>query len=123
ERRGCRRGFRNSFPASSAGWASAIGRVSYSLYLWQQIFVDRSSRAWWTSFPRNALLAGLVAFASYWLIEQPSMSVRRTLQDWFARTFSAAGEDRRSRPPVTQTARCLTQPGSTRPACWLGYCV
>jgi len=65
----------------------AIGRVSYSLYLWQQIFVDRSSRAWWTSFPRNALLAGLVAFASYWLIEQPSMSVRRTLQDWFARLF------------------------------------
>jgi peptidoglycan/LPS O-acetylase OafA/YrhL len=63
----------------------AIGRVSYSLYLWQQIFINRSSTAWANSFPRNAALAGIVAFASYALIEKPSLSARVALQDWFGR--------------------------------------
>jgi peptidoglycan/LPS O-acetylase OafA/YrhL len=65
----------------------AIGRVSYSLYLWQQIFIDRSSTRWATSFPRNALFASVAAVASFYLIERPSLSARVALQAWLGRTW------------------------------------
>jgi peptidoglycan/LPS O-acetylase OafA/YrhL len=63
----------------------AIGRGSYSLYLWQQVFIDRTSPAWANSFPWNALFAGLAAFGSYHLIEKPSLSARLALQGWLHR--------------------------------------
>jgi peptidoglycan/LPS O-acetylase OafA/YrhL len=66
-----------------------IGRVSYSLYLWQQIFINRESTAWANAFPRNALLAGLTAVVSFFLVEQPSLSARVALQAWLARVFPA----------------------------------
>lgn len=57
-------------------WA---GVVSYSLYLWQQPFVNRNDQLhWWTAFPQNVLLAFLLAAASYYLIEQPFLRLR----DW-----------------------------------------
>src|SRR5262249_42759412 len=51
--------------------AITIGIGSYSLYLWQQPFLNPHSPGWWAAFPQNLLLAGLCAFASYRLIEQP----------------------------------------------------
>ena len=53
-----------------------LGAISYSLYLWQQIFLDRASQAWWTAFPQNLLLSVLLATVSYHFIEQPFLKLR-----------------------------------------------
>ncbi|HYZ90177.1 MAG TPA: acyltransferase [Myxococcales bacterium] len=64
-----------------------IGRISYSLYLWQQLFIDRLSTGWANAFPRCAILAGLTAVASFFLIEKPSLSARVALQAWLGRVL------------------------------------
>jgi len=72
-------------PASPAGRvlnAAPIvymGKVSYSFYLWQQVFLDRSHHAWYTAFPVNIVLAGLAAAASYHLVEQPFLRLKDRL--------------------------------------------
>lgn len=48
-----------------------LGVVSYSLYLWQQLFLDYQSKAWMNAFPQNLVFAFLAALASYFLIERP----------------------------------------------------
>ncbi|MEO7327453.1 MAG: hypothetical protein ABI193_02665, partial [Minicystis sp.] len=53
-----------------------IGGLSYSIYLWQQLFLDRKSTAIVCAFPLNLLLAGLCAYASYRLVEQPVLRLR-----------------------------------------------
>jgi peptidoglycan/LPS O-acetylase OafA/YrhL len=56
-----------------------MGKVSYSFYLWQQVFLDRSHHAWYTAFPVNIVLAGLAAAASYHLVEQPFLRLKDRL--------------------------------------------
>lgn len=58
----------------------AVGILSYSLYLWQQIFLDRHLS--WTvcRFPANILLAFLAATISYFLVERPLNEFRRKLR-------------------------------------------
>lgn len=53
-----------------------LGAVSYSLFLWQQIFLDRASSSWWTAFPVNLALSILLATASYHLVELPFLKIR-----------------------------------------------
>jgi len=53
-----------------------IGRISYSLYLWQELFLDRASTAWWTRFPVNVVLAFVAAALSYYFVEQPVLAWR-----------------------------------------------
>jgi len=53
-----------------------IGIMSYSLYLWQQMFLNRLSSAPWTRFPVNMALAVICACLSYWLIERPAVKLR-----------------------------------------------
>jgi len=48
-----------------------IGVLSYSLYLWQQPFLNRGSSSIYTSFPMNIVLAVAAALASYYLVEKP----------------------------------------------------
>jgi len=59
---------------------ASIGLLSYSLYLWQQLFLNRASTAWINSFPQNILLAIVTALASYWLLEKPLLSLRHRLR-------------------------------------------
>jgi peptidoglycan/LPS O-acetylase OafA/YrhL len=55
-----------------------IGRLSYSLYLWQEVFLDRTNGGrWMCQFPQNLILAFGAAIASYYLIEQPILAWRR----------------------------------------------
>lgn len=63
-------------------WAPVafLGTLSYSLYLWQTIFLNHFSRAPWTVFPVNVVLAMLAALASYKLIEQPFLRLKDLLQ-------------------------------------------
>ncbi|HYV46506.1 MAG TPA: acyltransferase [Myxococcaceae bacterium] len=59
--------------------AQLIGRLSYSIYLWQQLFFVTAyqSPQWHQRFPINALLAAGCALASYHLLEQPMIALGR----------------------------------------------
>lgn len=57
-----------------------VGVISYSLYLWQQMFTG--SRA---PFPLNLVLILAAAELSYWLVERPAFRLRDVLEKRFAR--------------------------------------
>ncbi len=54
-----------------------IGVLSYSLYLWQQLFLTPLNHTWTGLFPVNILVCFGVAWASYRFIEQPFLNLRR----------------------------------------------
>jgi len=56
-----------------------IGVGSYSLYLWQQLFLDRTRDNVLTQFPQNLLFAGVAALVSYQLIEKPFLRLKDRL--------------------------------------------
>ena len=53
-----------------------IGQISYSLYLWQQPFLNRHSVSWFAIFPTNILIAALIATMSHYCIEKPFLKLR-----------------------------------------------
>ncbi len=53
-----------------------VGTLSYSLYLWQQLFLNRKSDALLNSFPLNIILAFAAATASYYLVERTFLQLR-----------------------------------------------
>ena len=57
-----------------------VGYLSYSLYLWQQMFLNRYSSGWWAVFPQNLVFAFLAAMASYYVVEQPFLRMRRRIE-------------------------------------------
>jgi peptidoglycan/LPS O-acetylase OafA/YrhL len=57
-----------------------IGVLSYSLYLWQQPFLNRDSSAWPAGFPQNLVFAFAAAMASYLFLEKPLMRLRNRLR-------------------------------------------
>jgi peptidoglycan/LPS O-acetylase OafA/YrhL len=71
------------FPELSAGrllnarLVAGFGAVSYSLYLWQQPFLNRHSAALIAAFPMNIALAIAAALLSYHLVERPALALGR----------------------------------------------
>lgn len=61
-------------------WVTWIGRLSYSLYLWQQPFLYGNASRWWERLPLNVLLVFLFAAGSYYFIEQPALTLRTRLE-------------------------------------------
>ncbi|HEX3697497.1 MAG TPA: acyltransferase [Polyangia bacterium] len=58
----------------------ALGRISYSLYLWQEPFLNpHGGPTWFTRYPLNLVLALAAALLSYNLIEQPFLRLRARL--------------------------------------------
>ncbi len=57
-----------------------VGVLSYSLYLWQQLFLNRYSGAWVNAFPQNIIFSVAAALASYFLIEKPLLGLRHRLR-------------------------------------------
>jgi peptidoglycan/LPS O-acetylase OafA/YrhL len=53
-----------------------VGALSYSLYLWQQPFVNRHADSIVNAFPISIALAFGLAMASYYLVEQPMLALR-----------------------------------------------
>jgi peptidoglycan/LPS O-acetylase OafA/YrhL len=53
-----------------------VGTLSYSLYLWQEPFLDPKDHSSWTHWPLNLGLALLCAVGSYYLIERPFLALR-----------------------------------------------
>jgi peptidoglycan/LPS O-acetylase OafA/YrhL len=84
----------NAQPLMFVGW------ISYSLYLWQQLFLNRSSDALVNSFPLNLLLAFAAAIGCYLLVERPSLQARKALE---ARFFGGRPAPR-PRPDVVAPA-------------------
>lgn len=91
-----------------------IGRMSYSLYLWQQLFLA----AGWESpspmqtFPRNILLIVAAAFISYHLIEKPCLKV--------GHKFSAAIRGRMSGRTFTVPLEPVQFPAQPNAQCQSG---
>lgn len=54
----------------------AFGVLSYSLYLWQQPFLNRHSDAWVNAFPQNLVFAFAAAFLSYFVVERAFLGLR-----------------------------------------------
>jgi peptidoglycan/LPS O-acetylase OafA/YrhL len=55
---------------------AALGVISYSIYLWQQLFMDRTLATGLFAFPLNILWILVAAMASYLLVERPLMALR-----------------------------------------------
>lgn len=55
---------------------AALGVLSYSLYLWQQPFLDRRSNAWVNAFPQNLVFAFVAALLSYFVVERAFLGLR-----------------------------------------------
>ncbi len=63
-----------------------VGVLSYSLYIWQQIFCSGPATfglpdVWWMSFPGWLVPVFVVSCASYYLLEQPFMKLRAKFRD------------------------------------------
>lgn len=56
-----------------------VGVISYSVYLWQQLFTLSAVGHWWSALPVAILGPFLAAEVSYRLIERPLQSVRARL--------------------------------------------
>lgn len=74
---------------------SAVGIGSYSLYLWQQIFLNPHGTVWWTVFPINLFFAVLAAWSSYRMIELPFIQ----LKDRLGRRHARLPQTLVARPP------------------------
>jgi peptidoglycan/LPS O-acetylase OafA/YrhL len=53
-----------------------VGKLSYSLYLWQQLFLNRASPSPLCAFPLNVALAAAAAALSYYGVEQTFLNLR-----------------------------------------------
>lgn len=54
-----------------------LGVLSYSLYLWQQPFLNKHVASGWTRFPANIGCALACALVSYFLVERPFLALYR----------------------------------------------
>jgi peptidoglycan/LPS O-acetylase OafA/YrhL len=70
-----------------------VGSLSYSLYLWQQLFLNRGAHSLVTAFPLNVALAFAAACASHFLVERTFLRLR----------------ERRARRPVAEVGAAPVQ--------------
>jgi peptidoglycan/LPS O-acetylase OafA/YrhL len=74
------------FPTSGVGGLlnapamAWIGTISYSLYVWQELFLDARYTSGWMRFPLNLIWVAATGLASYYLIERPALALRRRLE-------------------------------------------
>ena len=64
----------NAAPLVFVGW------TSYSLYLWQQPFLDRASQSPFAAFPLNVVCAVTLALTSYFVVERPALRLRKSIE-------------------------------------------
>lgn len=81
-----------------------LGAISYSLYLWQQLFLDRSSSAPWAMFPLNLVFSLVLAAASYHLIEQPGLKLRERFSP---KRIPFVVSDEAAREPEARTTEAI----------------
>jgi peptidoglycan/LPS O-acetylase OafA/YrhL len=69
-----------------------VGTLSYSLYLWQQPFLDRHRDTPLSAFPQNILLALVAAVLSYYLIESAFIRMRKRWEPSAARRQASSAD-------------------------------
>lgn len=57
-----------------------VGVISYSIYLWQQPFLNAHAAAVATTFPINIALVAIASLASYYCVERPFLRFRRRIE-------------------------------------------
>jgi peptidoglycan/LPS O-acetylase OafA/YrhL len=74
--------------SNDAGWLTRllnwkpvafVGVLSYSLYLWQQVFLNPKRNSWFCQWPYNAPLIVAAALFSYYVIERPFLRYKKYL--------------------------------------------
>ena len=81
-----------------------IGTMSYSLYVWQQPFLDSHYVAPWIRFPFNVIYAFSAAIASFYLIERPMLRLRARMERrWLLAERARSGGDVRPGHPLPET--------------------
>ena len=53
-----------------------LGLLSYSIYLWQQVFLNRWEQNWFNAFPANLVCVFACALTSFYLIERPFLRLK-----------------------------------------------
>jgi peptidoglycan/LPS O-acetylase OafA/YrhL len=84
-----------------------VGWISYSLYLWQQPFLNRASDAAIAQFPLNIVLTIGAALASYYVIERPSLQWRKRIESGKRRSAPAPPVGADPRPDVATPAAAM----------------
>ncbi len=85
------------FPQSIAGRflnfgaVAHVGKISYSFYLWQQVFLTVLNKSVLGIFPLNVIAALGTAEISWWLIEKPSLALRLVLERRHPAQVAVAG--------------------------------
>jgi len=82
----------------NAGPIAWLGKISYSLYLWQQVFlIVKTGDQPYAQFPVNLGLAVLCAVASYYLVERPLIAIgRRSVAHRSRRNTSVTSDSAKS---------------------------
>jgi peptidoglycan/LPS O-acetylase OafA/YrhL len=72
-----------------------LGRISYGLYLWQQLFADNPGSHWGVlqRFPINVIVALAIAELSYWLVEVRFLDWKENFSARSASSPRASGTD------------------------------
>jgi len=68
-------------------WMSEVGVLSYSFYIWQQLFCTNPSefgfaRHWWMTFPGWLVPVVVVGLLSYYCLERPLFRLRARFRSW-----------------------------------------
>jgi peptidoglycan/LPS O-acetylase OafA/YrhL len=61
-----------------------LGALSYSVYLWQQVFLYKTNM-WINQFPQNLVLIAMAALFSYYVIEKPFLRLKSQFKGKYAR--------------------------------------
>jgi peptidoglycan/LPS O-acetylase OafA/YrhL len=64
----------------NCGPMTFIGRISYSLYLWQQLFLAPHSSVFVSRFLANLLLVVIASICAHYLVERPALELRKRLE-------------------------------------------
>jgi peptidoglycan/LPS O-acetylase OafA/YrhL len=74
-----------------------IGTISYSLYLWQQMFCEKPAVGWFGHFPQNIACSIAAATISTYLVERPALKLRNK---WWRGSLSRTGVARDAASPA-----------------------
>src|SRR5579862_5537226 len=80
-----------------------VGVLSYSLYLWQEPFLDRTANGLIHWFPLNLILTFAAALFSYYVVERPFLRLRRRFEGRLVRP-SSVRQPRADETPASTAA-------------------
>jgi peptidoglycan/LPS O-acetylase OafA/YrhL len=88
-------------------WLRYVGRISYSLYLWQQLFLVAKQQSWgWIrEFPMDIILSVVLAALSYRYVELPFLALKDRLSKQPRTTHELSSVSSSPAPAITQAER------------------